>query len=67
MKEPLWPKVLNDLVQNPKERYTFNQLAKKHGTYPSAVVSAIRAIAKRGHGEFRDRLVSERQIDADGG
>jgi hypothetical protein len=50
------------LKENPKTKFSFQDLADKFNTTPTEIVSMIRAIARNGHGEFRDQVVGEPKL-----
>ena len=54
--------LLKILKDNPNRQYSFIELGDRFQTSASAVVSMIRSIAARGHGEFRDQVMGEKYL-----
>ena len=55
-------RLLSILREDPKRKWSFVELGDKFNTSASAIVSMIRSLAKKGHGEFRDQVMGEKYL-----
>lgn len=57
-------RLLKILHDDPGRQWSFAELGDEFSTSASAIVSMIRSLAKKGHGEFREQVRGEMYLPA---